>query len=454
MNFLRMRLLGAPRVELNGQSVHFGRRHALALGVYLALSGHSCSRETLAALFWPDASSRAGHANLRRILHVLGRAIGHDFLIAEEGQIRFAGNGNLWIDTIQFYRLTASYRRHCDGAHDVCPGCLAALAQAADLYRDDFLAGFSLRASPDFDQWQLLESEQLRIEMAYVLQRLVHECIRRGQYLQAILYAQRQLTLDPLYESSHRILMQLYAWTGQPAAVQRQYELCTQMLNSELSLDPAPETTDLYRAAISGRVLSPQAPAIQQIPFSTPIQGEIRTVTVLSISLAHLDLVSDDLDLNAHVQTVTTLALLVEGAAQAFGGHVETVVGEDILALFYPAPMQEDGAVRAVHTAFAVRQQADDRNIPVRIAINTGTVYCGRPSGPAGRTIMIGPLINRASRLRDLASDQILADHKTYLASRMQYDCIPQTFDLPGGCRLAAYAILNSHRQQPGRLSG
>jgi hypothetical protein len=49
----------------------------------------------------------------------------------------------------------------------------ASLEQAVQLYRGDFLAGFTLRGCPDFEEWQASVSEELRQALARGLQRLV-----------------------------------------------------------------------------------------------------------------------------------------------------------------------------------------------------------------------------------------------------------------------------------------
>ena len=57
---LSLYLLGPPRLELDGQPLDIGRRKAVALVAYLAVTGQGQRRDTLAALFWPEFSqSRA-----------------------------------------------------------------------------------------------------------------------------------------------------------------------------------------------------------------------------------------------------------------------------------------------------------------------------------------------------------------------------------------------------------
>ena len=69
--------------------------------------------------------------------------------------------------------------------------------EAAALYRDNFLAGFTLRDSPGFDDWQFFQAESLRRELAAALERLVRAHCARAEYEPAIDYARRWLRLDP-----------------------------------------------------------------------------------------------------------------------------------------------------------------------------------------------------------------------------------------------------------------
>src|SRR6185295_14284008 len=99
-----------------------------------------------------------------------------------------------------------------------CSACLPFLTKAVQLYHDDFLAGFTLSDSTNFDEWQFFQTEQLRAELSRTLTHLVHGYIDRGELEAAIPYAQRRLELDPLEEATHYQLMQLYTQTGQQTA--------------------------------------------------------------------------------------------------------------------------------------------------------------------------------------------------------------------------------------------
>lgn len=98
MASLRFWLLGAPFIECNGQRVHFERRLALALAIYLAVTRHVHRRDTLAAFFWPQADKSTGHANLRRIVHTLNAKFGKEFALVEDDEIGIQTDADVWMD--------------------------------------------------------------------------------------------------------------------------------------------------------------------------------------------------------------------------------------------------------------------------------------------------------------------------------------------------------------------
>jgi DNA-binding SARP family transcriptional activator len=68
---LNLFVLGPPRLECDGQPVEVERRKALALLIYLAITGQDQRRDTLAALLWPEYDQASARAALRRTLFSL-----------------------------------------------------------------------------------------------------------------------------------------------------------------------------------------------------------------------------------------------------------------------------------------------------------------------------------------------------------------------------------------------
>ncbi len=249
MAFLHIHLLGNPQIEVDEQTIQVPRRKVLALLAYLAVTGQVQSRETLAALFWPDYDASSAYANLRRDLSRLKELFGErKVIVVDRLQVGLNPSADIHLDVNEFRSLVDQTRMHGHNQEELCADCAEALKEAVELYRGDFLEGFNLPDSPGFDDWRFFQAEELRQLLAEALQRLIHWHSSREEYEQAIPYARRWLALDRLHEPAQRCLMQLYAWSGQQAAALRQYEECRRMLQEELGLEPEEQTRSLYEA--------------------------------------------------------------------------------------------------------------------------------------------------------------------------------------------------------------
>ncbi len=267
MTQLRVALLGSPRIEKDGRPVTFDTRKATALLAYLAVTDRPHSRDTLAALLWPDYEQVQARGALRRTLSVLRSATG-ETVLADRSTVGLQAAAGLHLDVSDF-RALATVSDHCRPDEPGCPRCAARWDCAVAVYRDDFMAGFTLRDSPDFDDWQAVQSRVLRQELAGVLERLVRARTGSGDLAAAIDAAGRWLALDPLHEPAHATLMRLYAWTGQRSTAIRQYRECVGILHRELGVSPLSQTTALDQAVRSGRLARPR-PADQRTAETAP----------------------------------------------------------------------------------------------------------------------------------------------------------------------------------------
>src|SRR5712692_8369794 len=257
MSHLAIFLFGPPRLERDGESISVDTRKAIALLAYLAITGQRHSRDTLAALLWPDYDQAHARATLRRTLSTLNKALDGPWLQIDRDTISLDFNSTFWVDVDEFHKHLAACRSHSHPASEVCHDCLNPLAEAVALYRGDFLAGFGLRDSPDFDDWQFLQADNLRRELASALERLVHCHSALADFDPAITYARRWLALDRLHEPAHCQLMQLYAWASQRGSALHQYRECVQVLEQELGVGPLESTTRLYYAIKENQVPPP-----------------------------------------------------------------------------------------------------------------------------------------------------------------------------------------------------
>ena len=255
---LSLYFLGPPQLCLNNERVTVNRRKALALLAYLAVSGSPQTRDSLSALFWPDYNQSRAFTNLRHTLWEVQQAIGEGWIVAERETIALNPDAEIDVDVGQFDSLLAQSRNQGEASLRI-----PLLSGAVKLYRNHFLTGFSLKDASGFNEWAFAKSEELKSQLSHALVVLSENHCSLGQAKQAIPYARRLITLDPLNEASHRQLMLIYMQADQPSAALKQYQACEQILRKELGIDPQPETRDLYKK-IRKREIKPVQVEIQK----------------------------------------------------------------------------------------------------------------------------------------------------------------------------------------------
>jgi hypothetical protein len=157
---LRIALLGPPRVERDGAPIEVDTRKAIALLAYLAMHPERHGRDAVAGLLWPDYDTEHARGALRRTLSTLNKAVGPGWLAADRTTVGFART-SFWLD-VAGSRAAGRPPRPRPPARGRLPGLCRPAGRGGRLHRGDFLAGFSLRDSTSFDDWQYFQAERLR----------------------------------------------------------------------------------------------------------------------------------------------------------------------------------------------------------------------------------------------------------------------------------------------------
>lgn len=261
---LSLALLGSPQLERERIALPLRRRKAIALFAYLAVTRKRHSRETLAALLWPEFEPSSARTNLRRDLSWLNKQLGKGVLVASRAEVGIDPTAVFTLDTAIFENKLAHVRQHNHAFSKLCANCAQTLGEAVALYGGDFMAGFTLPDTAAFSDWQFFQTESLRQELAWALQQLIGWQQAQGAYEAAVENGRLWVNLDPLHEPAQRTLMTLYAQAGQPAAALRQYETCVQLLADELGVEPEDET-----AVLSQTIRARQLPVLDRNEDST-----------------------------------------------------------------------------------------------------------------------------------------------------------------------------------------
>ena len=231
MASLHVKLLGEFEIR-DGSGAPLGPlgRKAQALLAILTLNpGATLPRDKLSALLWSDRGESQARGSLRHALSELRKVLS-DLdpapLIAGRETARIDPDA-VEVDVVTFERL-------------IDEDTVEALVKASELYRGDMLDGFDGRDA-EFEGWLRTERERLRGRAGEALTHLLDQQVGSD----AIDTAQWLLRIDPLNETTHRTLMRLYAETNNRRMAIKQYELCREILQAELGLEPEADTERL-----------------------------------------------------------------------------------------------------------------------------------------------------------------------------------------------------------------
>src|SRR5262249_34447235 len=219
-----------------GRVILLSTKKTKALLAYLAFyGGQPHERAKLAALLWEDSGEAQARESLRQSLSLLRKALlpHHAYTLIARGDTVELKSGALLVDAVEFERLVASDET-------------VSLGQAVQLYQGKFLEGFDVRAS-EFEGWLSSVRQQLNEKAIGALNKLLSHDVAAGTVERGITIATRLVSLDPLQESAHRSLMELYCKQGRYAAALAQYRFCSDVLSKELGVEPEAETKALYR---------------------------------------------------------------------------------------------------------------------------------------------------------------------------------------------------------------
>ena len=240
---LQLKLFGSPQITYQGQPLTgFHSAKVRALLIYLAVTARPHSRDHLAELLWADTLA-SFKSNLRKALSNLRQLIG-DLLVENTKDLVSLDTKQCWVDVREFDRLLQPDRKH------------EAVQEAAQLYRAEFLAGFNISVSYEFEAWALGEQSRLKTTLIEALCWLANRYTQQRRFAPAIGIARQLLQLEPWHEETHYQLIELLARNGERSAALAQYEQCVTLLANELTVEPTPAIVELITKIRQGEYSS------------------------------------------------------------------------------------------------------------------------------------------------------------------------------------------------------
>lgn len=268
---LALKLLGGFTIAVGDRAVAApAGRKTQALLAYLALHpGQPQPRDKLAALLWAGTAPQQARNSLRQALFAIRKTLlaTTPQCLLIDADVVALNPGIVDLDVVGFERAVAA-------------GSPEDLDRALTLYQGELLDGFAVPEAA-FEAWLFAERDRLREVALDGTGRLLAHLAAHGPLDRAVQVAGRMLALDPLRESAHRTLMELYVRQGRRSAAIKQYQNLTVLLRRELDVAPEMATTQLYEDVLRARrtprgapsTAAAGAPATPATTATGPVEG-------------------------------------------------------------------------------------------------------------------------------------------------------------------------------------
>jgi class 3 adenylate cyclase len=155
----------------------------------------------------------------------------------------------------------------------------------------------------------------------------------------------------------------------------------------------------------------------------SPQGEERRWVTVVFADLSGFTTASETMDPEDVREMVAPGLASLSGIVEQFGGWVNRIIGDAVLAVFGAPVAHEDDAERAVRAALEMQCRVSERpadfgGLELRVGVNTGEVMFGAV-GPETNLTVMGDVVNTAARLQTAADPgQVLVGIETHAGTR------------------------------------
>jgi len=218
-----VQLLGVPCVvSADGPVAPIRGHKAWGLLAYLALQPGAVARQRLAGLLFEDAEDplAALRWNLRELRRALGDctlrgdaiAFPHEHVAGVDVAVLTRGD---WSDALSLHGL----------------GC-------------ELLEGLGFSSSPSFAAWLQSERRRMQATAEAVLREAALSRVADGAPGAAVDLAYRLVSLDPLDENAHVLLVRCLAAAGDGMGAARQAAACRELFRRQLGVAPGPALAD------------------------------------------------------------------------------------------------------------------------------------------------------------------------------------------------------------------
>ncbi len=185
-------------------------------------------RDVLLAMFWPELDDEHARGALNQSIYQLRLSLGSETIVSRGKEELGLNSDRIWCDAAAFEEAVMG-----DAAE-----------YALELYRGEFMAGFHLSDTPEWERWLEGRRRELRDLAANAAWGLAEGAVA-ARPADAVRWGRRAVSLMPGDERYLRRFIELLDRSGDRAGAIRAYEEAAERFAREYGIDPSPETRQL-----------------------------------------------------------------------------------------------------------------------------------------------------------------------------------------------------------------
>jgi LuxR family transcriptional regulator, maltose regulon positive regulatory protein len=238
---LSIRAFGRMQVKLNGHlisSADWKTQLAQDLFFLLLDNPEGLTKEQITSIFWPDDDPNDVKLRFKNVIYRLRHATGKDVILLDGEHYRFNWDLDYLYDVESFLNGISQAEQSQEFEKRI-----SHYKTALHYYKGPYLSEID-------GVWMEAKRESLRQRYFETLMKIAYTFLDQQDHTNALTYCQFALDHDPTLEEAHCMAMQIYANSGNRAAVMRQFQQCQQALLEDLDTTPSEQTLILYETLI------------------------------------------------------------------------------------------------------------------------------------------------------------------------------------------------------------
>ncbi len=336
-----------------GNSVALPPKAQIVLAFLATKMGQAVPRERLADLAWSRSGPEQARQSLRQALVSIRQSL------ANVPNARLSANSpeNLSLEGARIDLLELERLAKSGDAND--------LVLAADLYKGPFLSELPSAGEP-FEEWRRIEQARVLNLTIGVLTRLTDLRLSAGQFEAAIATGQALVTLDPLREDAHRLLIRAFAQAGRRSEAFRQYDQLCELLRKELGVAPDAATRQLIDSLREAPKKKLSAPVAVEEPAASAALAMLPQSDSAAMTREAIAGPTGPASQRVRVRLALRFAVVVAVVAVAglFSWPRSPAAGRPLVAVAALAPLSKDEEAKSLASALTARLIGGLGNIP------------------------------------------------------------------------------------------